>query len=145
MNYKSGDLNLFKLVIDYKDLPDYHYFDINGHLNPLNSNVLWETLYYHNVIDQEYHSPREGLSYMVKYIASKLFRKSKKRLTKKVVLDFKDAVFDGVCAVAISLQARNKVDSQLEIWANERVVKTFGIYKVKGLFHIIDESSVKVR
>lgn len=133
-----------ELEITYRENSDCHYFDINGHLNPFNSHNFWKELCSHGVIDCEDRDPGEGLSYAVKYITHKLFRKSRKNLNKKVVLDFKDAVFDGVCAVAISLQARKKVDSQLEIWANENVIKTFDLYKTKGLFHIMGDNSVEV-
>ncbi|MBI2628477.1 hypothetical protein HYW74_00145 [Candidatus Pacearchaeota archaeon] len=132
------------LRIKYEEKLDCHYFDINGHLNPFNSDLLWKNLCYHNVIECEERDPGEGLSYMIKYVAHKFFKRPKKNLNKKVVLDFKDAVFDGVCAVAISLQARKRADSQLEIWANESVIKTFDLYRTKGLFHIIDDSSVMV-
>ena len=144
MEYYKEVVEQENLNIQYKEKLDCHYFDINGHLTPFNSDLLWKNLCRHNIIECEERDPGEGLSYMIKYITSKLFRKSKKNIDKKVILDFQDAIFDGVCGVAISLQARKKVDSQLEIWANERVIKTFDLYKTKGLFNIISDSSVMV-
>lgn len=140
MRYKRGSKEAEEkqsLEVLYQDLPKAHYVDINGKLNPFTSDLLWKELYKHHIIDREDPNPEDGFFYLIRYLKQKAFKTKSKKLSKKVILDFRDAIFEGVSAVTISLEAKRKSNSQLEILANEKVINTFKLYRLDKYFNFI--------